>query len=153
MGHLGLLPQTVHTAGGYRIQGRSEKSRRRLLSDARALEDAGVFLLILECVEAETARKITATLSIPTVGIGSGPHVDGQILVIHDALGMLQGNYPSFACTFARLREDGLAGLKAYVDAVRTENYPAPSEYVRAETRDTTSAPVAPAGGDEGANI
>lgn len=152
MGHLGLLPQTVHTVGGYRTQGRSEKSRQRLLAEAKALQEAGVFLLILECVEAETARLITDSLKIPTVGIGSGPHVDGQILVIHDALGMLRGNYPSFARTFAHLREDGVAGLKKYVDAVREREYPVDSEYVRSRTKETPSTALAPAGMDESAD-
>jgi len=150
MGHLGLLPQTVHTAGGYRIQGRTDKSRQRLLAEAKALEEAGVFLLILECVEAETARLITQSLKIPTVGIGSGPHVDGQILVIHDALGMLRGSYPSFARTFANLREAGEDGLKAYVLSVRSRDYPSPSEYVRSgEHTSTLEAPASAIGGED----
>ncbi|OPX21194.1 MAG: 3-methyl-2-oxobutanoate hydroxymethyltransferase [Planctomycetales bacterium 4484_113] len=152
MGHLGLLPQMVHTAGGYRTQGRSEKSRQRLLAEAKALQEAGVFLLILECVEAETARLITRELKIPTVGIGSGPHVDGQILVIHDALGMLRGSYPSFARTFAHLREDGVAGLKMYVDAVREREYPADAEYVRSSAKETASGTLIPPGMDENAD-
>jgi len=92
MGHIGLLPQTVHVEGGYRVKGKSRTGRQRLLEQARALEDAGVFLLILECVEAQAAREITQTLEIPVIGIGSGPYTDGQIMVIHDALGMLAGH-------------------------------------------------------------
>ncbi len=129
MGHLGLLPQQVHATGGYRIQGRSEKSRQRLLEQAKALEEAGAFGVVLECVEGRCAEAITGALKIPTIGIGSGPFTDGQILVMHDALGMQTEYLPSFARGFANLYEEGLAGLRRYISAVRARDFPGAAEY------------------------
>ncbi|MCD6282437.1 3-methyl-2-oxobutanoate hydroxymethyltransferase [bacterium] len=129
MGHLGLLPQRVHATGGYRIQGRSEKSRQRLLAEAQALQDAGAFAVVLECVESRCAEAITRALKVPTIGIGSGPHTDGQILVIHDALGMHAEYLPSFARRFANLYADGVEALREYTGAVRARTFPGPGEY------------------------
>lgn len=129
MGHLGLLPQRVHATGGYRIQGRTEKSRQRLLAEAHALQDAGAFAVVLECVESRCAEAITGALKVPTIGIGSGPHTDGQILVIHDALGMHAEYLPSFARRFANLYTEGLKGVREYADAVRARTFPGPGEY------------------------
>ena len=129
MGHLGLLPQRVHATGGYRIQGRSERSRKRLLAEAQSLQDAGAFAVVLECVESRCAEAITQALKVPTIGIGSGPHTDGQILVIHDALGMHAEYLPSFARRFANLHTEGLEGLREYADAVRARAFPGPGEY------------------------
>ena len=131
MGHIGLLPQTVHVEGGYKIKGKTERGKRKLLADAHALQSAGVFLLILECVEAETARQITAELEIPVVGIGSGPYTDGQIMVIHDVLGMLAGHYPKFARRFADIREIAISAIKQYASEVRNRTYPKEEEFVR----------------------
>ncbi len=133
MGHIGLLPQTVHVEGGYKIKGRTERGKKHLLSQAHALESAGAFLLILECVEAETAREITQALEIPVIGIGSGPYTDGQIMVIHDVLGMLAGHYPKFARKFADLRGIAISALKDYAGSVRERTYPAREEYVSVE--------------------
>lgn len=129
MGHLGLLPQRVHATGGYRIQGKTESSRSRLLAEAKALETAGVFAIVLECVEGRTAEMITEALKVPTIGIGSGPGTDGQILVIHDALGMQARYMPKFARKFASLFDEGAKGLKKYADAVREGSFPGASEY------------------------
>ena len=129
MGHLGLLPQRVYAAGGYRIQGRSERSRRRLLEEAKALEEAGAFAIVLECVEGRAAELITKSLKVPTIGIGSGPTTDGQILVIHDALGMQARYLPSFARQFAHLYDEGVKGLSEYASAVRERSFPGPAEY------------------------
>lgn len=129
MGHLGLLPQRVHATGGYRIQGRTEKSRKRLLAEAQSLQDAGAFAVVLECVESRCAEAITKALKAPTIGIGSGPRTDGQILVIHDALGMHAEYLPSFARRFANLHAEGLEGLREYADAVRARTFPGPGEY------------------------
>ncbi len=133
MGHIGLLPQTVHVEGGYRVKGKTECGRNRLISEARALEEAGVFLLILECVEAGTAQEITQALEIPVVGIGSGPHTDGQIMVIHDVLGMLAGHYPRFARRFADLRTIAVSAIRDYGSAVHSGAYPSEKETVRKE--------------------
>jgi len=129
MGHLGLLPQRVHATGGYRIQGRTEKSRQRLLAEAQALQDAGAFAVVLECVESRCSEVITKALKVPTIGIGSGPHTDGQILVIHDALGMHAEYMPSFARRFANLYADGVEALREYTAAVRAGTFPGPGEY------------------------
>lgn len=129
MGHLGLLPQRVHTTGGYVIQGRSDASRARLLAEAKALEAAGAFAIVLECVEGHSAELITQTVKTPTIGIGSGPGTDGQILVIHDALGMQARYMPKFARRFANLFDEGAKGLKEYADAVRDRTFPGASEY------------------------
>ncbi len=149
MGHLGLLPQRVHATGGYYIQGRSARSRSRLLSEAKAIEEAGAFAVVLECVEGHTAQIITEALKVPTIGIGSGPYTDGQILVIHDALGMQAHYMPSFARKFAHLFEEGLKGLRGYVDAVRNCEFPGAAEYTlvpqQAESTDTGAEEVKPA--------
>jgi 3-methyl-2-oxobutanoate hydroxymethyltransferase len=100
-----------------------------LLSEAKALEEAGAFAIVLECVEGHTAKLITDSLKVPTIGIGSGPHTDGQILVIHDALGMQARYLPKFARKFANLFKEGAEGLCEYVDAVRNGNFPGATEY------------------------
>lgn len=129
MGHLGLLPQRVHATGGYTIQGKNEGSKSRLFAEAKALEAAGVFAIVLECVEGHAANMITQDLKVPTIGIGSGPGTDGQILVIHDALGMQAHYMPKFARKFANLFDEGAKGLKEYADAVRDGTFPGASEY------------------------
>jgi 3-methyl-2-oxobutanoate hydroxymethyltransferase len=129
MGHLGLLPQRVLATGGFRIQGRSESARKRLLAEAKALEEAGTFAIVLECVEGHTAGLITRSLKVPTIGIGSGPQTDGQILVIHDALGMNASYLPSFARKFADLFAEGAKGLSEYASAVGDRSFPGTGEY------------------------
>ncbi len=129
MGHLGLLPQRVHATGGYAIQGKSEASRARLLAEAKALEAAGAFAIVFECVEGYSAKIITDALKVPTIGIGSGPGTSGQILVIHDALGMQARYMPKFARRFANLFDEGAKGLIDYADAVRNGSFPGAAEY------------------------
>jgi 3-methyl-2-oxobutanoate hydroxymethyltransferase len=128
MGHLGLIPQSVHQLGGYRRQARSKGDAERLLEDARALEGAGVFAIVLECIPAEVARGVTAELSIPTIGIGAGPHCDGQVLVSHDALGLTAGAVPSFVKQYAHLGALVAEGVKAYIREVKDGRFPAPAE-------------------------
>ncbi|NRA43719.1 MAG: 3-methyl-2-oxobutanoate hydroxymethyltransferase [Oligoflexales bacterium] len=103
MGHLGLTPQKINTLGGYRIQGREEEQQKELIADAKALEDAGVFALVLELVPSELAKTVTDTLSIPTIGIGAGGHCDGQVLVLQDLLGFDEGFEPKFLKKYANL--------------------------------------------------
>lgn len=119
LGHIGLTPQSVKEFGGFKAQGKTAEAARKLMDDAMALEQAGVFALVLECVPAELAQKISAALNIPTIGIGAGPHCDGQILVFTDLLGMGQGHVPSFVKKFADLKpqiQQALANYKADVE-------------------------------------
>jgi 3-methyl-2-oxobutanoate hydroxymethyltransferase len=128
MGHLGLLPQSVHQLGGYRQQARLEQDAEKLVADARALEQAGVFAIVLESIPAEVARETTAALAIPTIGIGAGPYCDGQVLVSYDVLGLFNGAVPPFVKQYARLGEQVVAAAKAYAEYVREGRFPAPEE-------------------------
>lgn len=124
-GHLGLLPQSVHQMGGYRVQGRDERDARTLFEDAVLLQEAGAALLVLECVPAILASEITAALSIPTIGIGAGPACDGQVLVVYDMLG-LTARCPRFCRNFLVEAADIHAAFGGYIDAVRAQTFPAP---------------------------
>ncbi len=126
MGHIGLTPQSVHALGGYRVQGREEAAAERLRHQARALEEAGCFSLVLELVPAELAREISTDLTIPTIGIGAGPHCDGQVLVLHDALGLNAGFRPKFLKRFGNLDEEVRSALGSYASEVRSGTYPGP---------------------------
>lgn len=124
MGHLGLQPQSVHASGGFRLQGKTEESRAKILDDARKLEAAGCYALVLELVPAELAKEVTASLRIPTIGIGAGPHCDGQILVGPDLLGLSGDFRPRFLKRFAELGEATRAAYKAYAREVREGTFP-----------------------------
>jgi len=125
MGHIGLTPQSVHRMGGFRVQGKDPNSARRLLEDARALADAGCYSLVLEGIPAELAREITATLSIPTIGIGAGVGCDGQVLVCYDLLGMNPDFRPKFVKAYAQLHEQITAAVGAFCVEVRAGSFPA----------------------------
>jgi 3-methyl-2-oxobutanoate hydroxymethyltransferase len=125
MGHLGLLPQSIHQLGGYRRQARLEQDAEKLIADARALEQAGVFAIVLESIPAEVARAATAALAIPTIGIGAGPYCDGQVLVSYDAFGLFDGAVPPFVKQYASLGEEMVAAAKAYAKDVREGRFPA----------------------------
>ena len=124
MGHLGLTPQSVHLFGGYKVQGRTEEQAVRIKLWAKELEEAGAFALVLECVPSGLAAEITASLSIPTIGIGAGPHCDAQVLVIHDLLGMTAGPIPKFVKRYADVRSIVSEAVKRYADEVSTGAYP-----------------------------
>ncbi len=124
MGHLGLTPQSVHRLGGYRLQARKAKDQERLLVDAHALADAGCFSIVLEKVPAEVAKRVTAELPIPTIGIGAGLDCDGQVLVLHDMLGMSDASPLKFVKQYARLYADILKAVTAYADEVRSGKFP-----------------------------
>lgn len=126
-GHLGLTPQSVHQLSGYRVQGRDAAARGQLKDDARALQDAGASLLVLECVPSSLAAEVTAELAIPVIGIGAGVDVDGQVLVLHDALG-LGSNAPRFVRDFMAGAGSIPAALLAYVEAVRSRRFPSAEE-------------------------
>jgi 3-methyl-2-oxobutanoate hydroxymethyltransferase len=124
MGHLGLQPQSVHAVGGYVRQATDEAGALALVHDARALEEAGAFAVVLESIPSAVARSVTAALTIPTIGIGAGPHCDGQVLVSHDMLGLFDGPIPSFVRQYARLADTVQAATRAYVDDVRGGRFP-----------------------------
>jgi len=126
MGHIGLTPQSVHALGGYRIQGRGQEAADRLSGEARALEEAGAFAMVLELVPAELAAEISDSLTIPTIGIGAGSGCDGQVLVLYDALGLNKGFEPKFLKRFADLHAAALEGVRAYAQEVRDGSYPGP---------------------------
>lgn len=124
MGHLGLTPQSVNQFGGYRIQGRLAEDAQRILQDAKDLEAAGVFALVLECVPADLAKEVTSTLSIPTIGIGAGPHCDAQVLVYHDFLGINMGRLAKYVKKYASLGEQIKEAAETFAEEVRTGVYP-----------------------------
>ncbi|HET9243166.1 MAG TPA: 3-methyl-2-oxobutanoate hydroxymethyltransferase [Gaiella sp.] len=124
MGHIGLTPQSATMLGGFRAQGKTAEKARRLLEDAVALEDAGCFSLVLEAVPAPVAEQISERLSIPTLGIGSGPRCDGQVLVLHDVLGLYEGRSPKFAKRYADLSTEIRGALERFADEVRSGAFP-----------------------------
>jgi 3-methyl-2-oxobutanoate hydroxymethyltransferase len=124
MGHLGLTPQSVHALGGYRVQGRDEKTAERLLDDARALEAAGACAIVLELIPAPLATRISKSLTVPTIGIGAGPGCDGQVLVLHDMLGLNEQFAPKFLRHFAKLGDSVREAVRAFATDVRDGKYP-----------------------------
>ena len=128
MAHLGLTPQSVHRLGGFRVQGRGEAARERLLADALEAEAAGAFSLVLECVPAELAREVSDALAIPTIGIGAGPGCDGQVLVYHDLLGIEERIAPRFVRRYASLGTQAREAVAAYAADVRAGRFPGPAE-------------------------
>jgi 3-methyl-2-oxobutanoate hydroxymethyltransferase len=124
MGHVGLTPQAIHRMGGFRVQGRSESERARVLADARAVEEAGAFAVVLEGMPADLASEITAALSIPTIGIGAGLGCDGQVLVMHDMLGLSDGFTPTFVKQYANLASQVAAAARAFADDVANGKFP-----------------------------
>ena len=125
MGHVGLTPQSVHAMGGYSVQGRDEESRRRVLDGARALEEAGCYALVLEGIPTELAQEVTASLAIPTIGIGAGPHCDGQVLVIYDLLGMDEDFKPKFVKRYDAMGERVREAVASFAREVRAGEFPA----------------------------
>lgn len=126
MGHIGLTPQSVHALGGYRVQGRDAETADRLRADARALEEAGAFAIVLELVPAPLAAQVTAALGVPTIGIGAGPSCDGQVLVLPDMLGLNERFSPKFLKRYAALADDVRAAVRGFADDVRARRYPGP---------------------------
>lgn len=124
--HLGLKPQSVHKTGGFRVQGRKDDAAERMIRDAKALEAAGADMVLLECIPKELGKTITSELQVPVIGIGAGPDVDGQILVLYDVLDITPGRKPRFVRNFMQGAANNLEGLKAYVRAVKSREYPAP---------------------------
>lgn len=123
--HLGLTPQSVHKFGGFRIQGREEEAAERLVKEALAVEAAGAAIVVLEGMPTALGERITRAISIPTIGIGAGPHCDGQVLVLHDMLGITPGKRPKFSKDFLAGRDSVAAAIAAYVQDVRSGAFPA----------------------------
>jgi 3-methyl-2-oxobutanoate hydroxymethyltransferase len=124
--HLGLTPQSVHALGGYRIQGRSDSDAERLLADARALDEAGAALIVLELIPAALAARVTQAVTMATIGIGAGRDVSGQVLVLHDMLDVYPGKKPRFVRNFMQGQPDIGAAVAAYVAAVKDRSFPGP---------------------------
>lgn len=125
MGHLGLTPQSVHAMGGFKVQGKTQAAAERLLRDARALEAAGAYAIVLEGVPVELSRVVTEALEIPTIGIGAGVECDGQVLVIYDLLGLFDDFVPKFVKQYAKMGPEVVSAIKAYSDEVREGTFPA----------------------------
>jgi 3-methyl-2-oxobutanoate hydroxymethyltransferase len=128
MGHLGMTPQSVHRYGGYKVQGKESDHALVLLNDAKALEAAGAFAIVLEAIPAELAKTITEQVAIPTIGIGAGPHCDGQVLVLYDLLGLFDEFVPKFVKPYAHLKADALQALRRYKEEVEQGKFPSDSE-------------------------
>lgn len=124
VGHLGLTPQSVHQLGGFKVQGKDQAAAQKLLDDARALEAAGAFAIVLECVPAALAAKVSAAIGIPTIGIGAGAGCDGQVLVIYDLLGMYAGFTPKFVKKYADLAQPIGAAVADYIAEVQARSFP-----------------------------
>ena len=124
--HIGLTPQSIHKLGGFKVQGREQAAAQQMLADAHALQEAGADIVLLECVPTSLGRAIAAALSVPVIGIGAGPDVDGQILVLYDILSVTPGRKPRFARDFLAGSSSIIEALTAYVAAVKDGGYPAP---------------------------
>lgn len=124
--HLGLLPQSVHTLGGFKVQGKSTESAQTLINDAKALQEAGAQLLVLEAIPSELGKKVTDAIQIPSIGIGAGPDCSGQVLVMHDMLGAFPGRSPKFVKNFLTGQSSIEAAFKCYVQEVKTGKFPGP---------------------------
>jgi 3-methyl-2-oxobutanoate hydroxymethyltransferase len=123
MAHIGLTPQSVHRMGGFKVQGKGG-AEAMLIEDAKAVEEAGAFSVVLEGVPRDTAKKITEMLSIPTIGIGAGPDCDGQVLVLQDLMGLFSGFRPKFVKSYVNLRAEAERGIKSYIDEVKSGAFP-----------------------------
>lgn len=125
MAHIGLTPQSVNSFGGFKVQGKSETTAKHILEEAKRVEKAGAFAVVLECIPAKLAELITKSINIPTIGIGAGAGCDGQILVYHDMLGMFGDFKPKFVKQFARVGTEMEKGIKAYIEETQNGNFPA----------------------------
>ncbi len=124
MAHIGLTPQSIHRMGGYKVQGKTRSAAKKLIEEAKAVEDAGAFSVVLEGIPLTLAREITGVLSIPTIGIGAGPHCDGQVLVLHDLLGLFDRFVPKFIKRYANLKQETVSALLAYKKDVEDGTFP-----------------------------
>jgi len=128
MGHVGMTPQSVNQSGGYTVKGKGQEEAETIMSDAKALEAAGAFAVVLECMPAGLAQRITEALSIPTIGIGAGQGCDGQVLVLYDLLGLFDDFVPKFVKPYAHLKADALQALRRYKEEIECGKFPTDSE-------------------------
>ncbi|WP_232696381.1 3-methyl-2-oxobutanoate hydroxymethyltransferase [Brevibacillus daliensis] len=138
MGHLGLTPQSVHQLGGYKVQGKDIESAKQLITDAKALEEAGAFAIVLECVPREVTAKVTEALEIPVIGIGAGADCDGQVLVFHDVLSYASNIQPKFAKSYANIGETIQTAIENYVNEVKAQHFPRPEHTFHASEETVT---------------
>ncbi len=124
MAHIGLTPQSVHRMGGYKVQGKTEESAKRLIEEAHIIEEAGAFSLLLEAIPMALAQQITEGLSIPTIGIGAGPQCNGQVLVLHDVIGLFERFVPKFVKQYANIKEEALKAVKTYKEEIEKGAFP-----------------------------
>ncbi len=124
MAHIGLTPQSIHRMGGYKVQGKTEEAANKLIKEAHMAEDAGAFSLILEAIPMNLAKKISEELSIPTIGIGAGPHCDGQVLVLHDVIGLFDRFVPKFVKQYSHVKEDALKAIRTYREEIEKGIFP-----------------------------
>ncbi|MGB9716138.1 MAG: 3-methyl-2-oxobutanoate hydroxymethyltransferase [Thermodesulfovibrionales bacterium] len=124
MAHIGLTPQSIHRIGGYKIQGRTELSAKRLIEEAHIAEEAGAFSVLLEAIPMKLAQQITKELKIPTIGIGAGPYCDGQVLVLHDVIGLFERFLPKFAKRYVNLKDEALKAIKTFKEEVEKGIFP-----------------------------
>jgi len=150
MGHVGLLPQSVHALGGFKVQGRGSEGAAKIVRDAVALEEAGVYAIVLEAVPPDVAEQVTSTVGVPTIGIGAGAACDGQVLVCTDLLGMSRGHAPRFTKRYAELGDAIVDAMQRYVSEVRSGAFPGP-EHAYKENRADESGP--PRVGDGAAGV
>ena len=142
MGHLGLTPQFVHQMGGFQVQGKTEAQAVRILADAKALEAAGAFSIVLEGVPTAVAGRVTRALRIPTIGIGAGPQTDGQVLVFHDFVGLTTGKAPKFVKRYANVAEEISNAAQRFAEEVRTGAFPAPEHEYSANGSGPSAQPA-----------
>jgi len=124
MGHLGLTPQSINIFGSYKARGKNEKEAKKIVEDAKYIEEAGVFSIVLESVPKNLAKKVTQSVSVPTIGIGAGVHTDGQVLVFHDMLGLFDDFKPKFVKRYAHLKKEAVEAVKTYTKEVKEESFP-----------------------------
>lgn len=141
MGHVGLMPQSVHAYGGFKLQGRGDEAARRIVADAKAVEEAGAYAIVLEAIPPDVAEEVTRAVSVPTIGIGAGPACDGQVLVSTDLLGLSRGHTPKFAKRYAELGDAVVAATRRYVEEVRGGTFPA-AEQTYKPNKPEESGPV-----------
>jgi 3-methyl-2-oxobutanoate hydroxymethyltransferase len=145
MGHVGLTPQSVHALGGFKVQGRGDGAAAKVVADAQALEEAGVYAIVLEAVPPDLAREVTSAVGVPTIGIGAGAGCDGQVLVCTDLLGMTPGHTPKFAKRYAELGEAVVGAVQRYVAEVQAGTFPAPEHAYKPNHSPAESAARFPA--------
>jgi 3-methyl-2-oxobutanoate hydroxymethyltransferase len=146
MGHVGLMPQSVHALGGFKVQGRGDQGASKVIADAKAIEEAGAYAIVLEAIPPDVASEVTKAVSVPTIGIGAGPWCDGQVLVCTDLLGMSRGHAPKFAKRYAELGDAIVAATRRYVDEVRSGAFPSTEQSYKPNRADESGPRVAEQG-------